>query len=56
MEKRCKEQNIPGRLIPVPPAITAGCGLAWCMPPDAKPQFQSASGDMDVQGIYEMLI
>lgn len=25
------EQNIPGRLIPVPRQITAGCGLAWRM-------------------------
>lgn len=30
MEKACKEKNIPGRLIPVPRAISAGCGLSWC--------------------------
>lgn len=30
MEKVCKEKNSPGRLIPVPRAISAGCGLAWC--------------------------
>ena len=30
MEKTCKEKNAPGRLIPVPRAISAGCGLAWC--------------------------
>ena len=30
MEKACKERNTPGRLIPVPRAISAGCGLAWC--------------------------
>lgn len=30
MEKACKEQNIPGRIIPVPRVISAGCGLAWC--------------------------
>lgn len=29
MEKKCAEQKIPGRLIPVPRDITAGCGLAW---------------------------
>ena len=29
MEKTCKEKNAPGRLIPVPRAISAGCGLAW---------------------------
>lgn len=30
MEKCCKEANAPGRLIPVPRAISSGCGLAWC--------------------------
>lgn len=30
MEKICKETGTPGRLIPVPRVISAGCGLAWC--------------------------
>ena len=30
MEKACKEQQVPGRIIPVPRMISAGCGLAWC--------------------------
>ena len=30
MEKACKENNVPGRIIPVPRAISAGCGLSWC--------------------------
>jgi len=30
MEKVCKENGADGRLIPVPRAISAGCGLAWC--------------------------
>ena len=28
-EKYCLERGDPGRLIPVPREITAGCGLAW---------------------------
>lgn len=24
--------KVPGRVIPVPSAISAGCGLAWCVP------------------------
>ena len=28
MEKACKEQDVPGRIIPVPRAISAGCGLS----------------------------
>ena len=30
MEKACKEHDVPGRIIPVPRVISAGCGLAWC--------------------------
>ena len=29
LEKYCNEHGIPGRLIPIPREITAGCGLAW---------------------------
>lgn len=32
MEKACREMEVPGRLIPVPREISAGCGLAWCAP------------------------
>ena len=31
-EEKCKEEGLPGRLIPVPSVITAGCGLAWASP------------------------
>ena len=30
-EKHCRDQRLPGRLIPVPRAISAGCGMAWCV-------------------------
>ncbi len=30
MEKECKKREVPGRIIPVPRAISAGCGLSWC--------------------------
>lgn len=29
MEQACRERQAPGRLIPVPREISAGCGLAW---------------------------
>ena len=32
MEKYCMQQGIPGRLIPVPRELSAGCGLAWRIP------------------------
>ncbi len=36
MEKICKEKNMPGRLIPVPREISAGCGLSWCVSPEHR--------------------
>ena len=32
MERFCRDNGVPGRLIPVPPSITAGCGMAWSAP------------------------
>ena len=29
MEAACHGAGLPGRLVPVPGEITAGCGLAW---------------------------
>lgn len=36
MEATCKRIQAPGRLIPVPKSISAGCGLAWCADPEAE--------------------
>lgn len=30
-EKKCTQNHIPGALIPIPGALSAGCGLAWRM-------------------------
>lgn len=32
-EKACHEEGLPGRLIPIPREISAGCGFVWCAPP-----------------------
>ena len=32
-EDYCDEKGVPGRLIPLPREISAGCGLAWSAPP-----------------------
>ncbi len=36
MERICKAHGAPGRMIPVPREISAGCGLAWCADPDQE--------------------
>ena len=33
-EKQCNARQVPGRLIPLPREISAGCGLAWRMLPE----------------------
>ncbi len=35
-ESLCKEKGLPGRLVPVPREISAGCGIAWAAPPEAE--------------------
>ena len=41
MEKACKEYQVPGRIIPVPRAISAGCGLSCCAALDDREQIVS---------------
>lgn len=31
-EEGCLEKGLPGRLIPLPGAVAAGCGLCWRVP------------------------
>ena len=53
MEKFCDEEHIPGRLIPVPREISAGCGLSWRMKPEELLLFQDK---MEVSGLkYEQV-
>ena len=35
-ERICKEAGVPGRLVPIPREITAGCGLAWMSAPEQE--------------------
>lgn len=58
MEKACRREKIPGRLIPVPGSISAGCGMAWCAPPDQR---EALSGVMQryglgQEGIHECML
>lgn len=50
MEKACKAQNVPGRIIPVPRAISAGCGLSWCANLDERDKIKAM---MEKNGIQE---
>lgn len=41
METRCKAEAAPGRLIPVPRSLSAGCGMAWAAAPEAEAELCS---------------
>ena len=42
MEQLCTARQLPGRLIPVPREIHAGCGLAWRAPLEAEETLRTA--------------
>lgn len=58
MEKYCLAHNVPGRLIPVPREISAGCGLCWSAPPEARCEIETLLKEqgLDVQDLYELTI
>ena len=49
MEKACKEHGVPGRIIPVPRVISAGCGLAWCAELNEKEQIADIMKQVGIQ-------
>ena len=58
MERSCKEAGLPGRLIPVPRSITAGCGLCWAAPREAREAVEDlvVKEHLDVDGIYAIIL
>lgn len=55
-ERLMKERGLPGRLIPVPRQITAGCGMAWAAPPEAGEALKQALESDGWEGWYELVI
>lgn len=58
MEKACKEMEVPGRLIPAPRVITAGCGLAWCANLEEKEEIEQAMKQVGIEqeDIHQCLV
>ena len=58
MEDSCMTEGMPGRLIPVPREITAGCGMAWSAPAEARPALEAfvQSRNITTAGWYELLL
>ena len=58
MEKRCREAGVPGRLIPLPRAISAGCGMCWSAPWESREAVEDLvmEAHLDVDGIYRVVL
>ena len=58
MERLCREQGVPERLIPVPRSITAGCGMCWAAPREAREAVEDlvVKEHLDVDGIYAIIL
>lgn len=41
-EELCQAQGLPGRMIPVPGEISAGCGLSWKAAPEDREVLEAA--------------
>ena len=56
-ETYCRANGLPGRLIPVPTQITAGCGMAWMAAPEDRPLLEEAiqKDALDVDALYEIV-
>ena len=58
MERLCRENGMPGRIVPVPGTISADCGLGWCAEPGEEARFRGflAEHSLNAQGIHHCLI
>jgi len=58
MEKACKEQQMPGRIIPVPREISAGCGLSWCADLTDRDKITAMmkAADIEAEDICECMV
>ncbi len=58
MERVCTAAGLPGRLIPVPREITAGCGMSWKAEPGDRAALEAfvAEKGITVAGWYELML
>lgn len=56
MEKYCFEHKIPGRLIPVPREISAGCGICWRMGKQEYEEYKELFSHVEYENIVELMM
>lgn len=48
MEDCCRTGKMPGRLIPVPGQVRAGCGMGWIAGPERRREFEKFMGERGI--------
>ena len=48
-ETQCNNHSIPGRLIPIPKEIKAGCGLSWSMDIEEYSTYQQTIQELQLK-------
>ena len=58
MEKAARACGAPGRLIPGPREISAGCGMAWSAEAEAKEALKRLISDagIEAEGIFVLMV
>lgn len=58
MDKKCREHQMEGRLIPLPRVISAGCGMVWKADIAQKAEYTTfiEIEKIKFENIYEVLI
>lgn len=58
MERICALNNIPGRIIPLPQEISAGCGLSWCIDYEDYIEYKDKIDNTNIEydNIYDLII
>ena len=56
VERFCKENAFPGRLLPVPREISASCGLCWAVPVEQKKELEPVEKEFaeDIEGKWQL--
>lgn len=56
MEAAAKEHGLPGRMIPVPSEVDAGCGFAWRCEPGERDALETAAARLGLayEGVHEV--
>ena len=58
LEKEAALAGLDGRIIPLPPVISAGCGLAFCTQPMRREAVRRLLAERQIpfSGLYEVLL